>query len=96
MGIPGFFRWLISQNAGSLSSDGFKRVDIIRELTSDSMFEVDNLYLDMNGIFHLCRERQPAEDDIIRASLDYIDILLSICKPKKYLVRNNTIGLLLR
>lgn len=50
MGVPAFFRWLCSRNPKAL-------LEVI-ENSEDSEFsknpDIDNLYLDMNGIVHPC------------------------------------------
>lgn len=81
MGIPKFYRWLS------------ERYPLINQLIADNAFlpEVDNLYLDMNGILHNCSH---ANDDEISAKTDkdvllavfyYIDRIVHIVKPQQLL-----------
>ena len=98
MGVPSFFRWLCMKYPRIIS-------DCKDEATEDQNgiplnvnlcnanpngFEIDNLYLDMNGIIHPCchpenKAAPPSEDDMIRAVFMYIDHIFSICRPRKIL-----------
>eukprot|EP00118_Oscarella_pearsei_P002981 m.12490 g.12490 ORF g.12490 m.12490 type:complete len:1544 (+) comp24099_c0_seq1:68-4699(+) len=79
MGVPKFYRW-ISERYPCLSQ-------IVRE---HQIPEFDNLYLDMNGIIHICSH--PNDDDvhfriseekIFTAIFHYIEVLFDIIKPRK-------------
>ncbi|XP_062506213.1 5'-3' exoribonuclease 1-like isoform X2 [Corticium candelabrum] len=79
MGVPKFYRW-ISERYPCLSQ-------IVRE---HQIPEFDNLYLDMNGIIHVCSH--PNDDDphfriseekIFGDMFHYLEVLFSIVKPKK-------------
>ena len=45
----------------------------------------DNLYLDMNGVVHQCRQGANSEEELIVATFQYIEALVDIVRPKKYL-----------
>ena len=78
MGIPKFYRWLS------------ERYPMINQLIADNAFlpEVDNLYLDMNGILHNCSHANDAEiaqktdKDVLLAVFYYIDRIVHIVKPQ--------------
>jgi 5'-3' exoribonuclease 1 len=79
MGVPKFYRW-ISERYPCLSQ-------IVRE---HQIPDFDNLYLDMNGIIHLCSH--PNDDDphfriteekIFTGIFHYLETLFGIIKPKK-------------
>uniref|UniRef100_A0A1E1XLQ0 5'-3' exoribonuclease 1 n=1 Tax=Amblyomma sculptum TaxID=1581419 RepID=A0A1E1XLQ0_AMBSC len=79
MGVPKFYRW-ISERYPCLST-------VVKEY---QIPEFDNLYLDMNGIIHVCSH--PNDDDphfriteekIFLDIFNYIDFLFRMIKPKK-------------
>lgn len=85
MGVPKFYRWIS------------ERYPQINQIISDNTLipEIDNLYLDMNGILHACTH--PNDDDpsakaltfreMIQNIFSYIDRIVSeIVKPKKVLL----------
>lgn len=79
MGVPKFYRW-ISERYPCLS-------EVIKEY---QVPEFDNLYLDMNGIIHVCshpNDDDPhfriSEEQIFADIFHYIDFLFKIIKPKK-------------
>lgn len=79
MGVPKFYRW-ISERYPCLS-------EVIKEY---QVPEFDNLYLDMNGIIHVCshpNDEDPhfriTEEQIFADIFHYIDFLFKIIKPKK-------------
>lgn len=53
--------------------------------------ELDNLYLDMNGIVHPCthpegEEAPPSEDEMLLAVFKYTERVLNVCRPRKVLM----------
>lgn len=93
MGVPAFFKWLcmrypkivIEVNSKGNSND---KIVCGRSMTHNSKPEVDNLYLDMNGIIHPCchptdRPQPNSIDDMINDVFEYVDVLISIINPKK-------------
>jgi len=87
MGVPAFFRWLCSRNPKALlemaenSDDNF-------DYTCNP--EIDNLYLDMNGIIHPCSHPEGTGipipvtyHDMFTNVFNYIDRWVDIIRPKK-------------
>lgn len=77
--MPKFFRWLTERYP--LTQD---------KLTESSSVDIDNLYLDMNGIIHNCTHANEArvdasEPEMIRKCFLYIERLVRIADPKKVL-----------
>ena len=99
MGVPTLFRWLstkypkITNKAiedlppTSLNErEWFANFDFSRQ--NPNGFEVDNLYLDMNGIIHPCchPEGRPApstEQEMMAEVCQYIDRIMSMVRPRK-------------
>lgn len=80
MGVPKFFKFLAE-----------KCPLIIQPYSEDIFPSVDNLYLDMNGIIHNCTH--PTDDELTYTMdeknvtlkiFNYIDMLFSMVKPRKY------------
>ncbi|BFZ23484.1 hypothetical protein BsWGS_26524 [Bradybaena similaris] len=79
MGVPKFYRW-ISERYPCLS-------EVVKEF---QLPEFDNLYLDMNGIIHVCShpdDENPhfriSEEKIYKDICHYIDFLFRMIKPRK-------------
>jgi len=78
MGVPKFFKY-ISERYPS----------ILAPLTENSIPSIDNLYLDMNGIIHVCSHgkgidgKNINEDKLMLKIFNYIDKLFNLIKPKK-------------
>lgn len=79
MGVPKFYRW-ISERYPCLS-------EVVKEF---QLPEFDNLYLDMNGVIHVCShpdDENPhfriTEEKIFKDICHYIDFLFRMIKPKK-------------
>jgi hypothetical protein len=58
--------------------------------------EIDNLYLDMNGIIHNCthanqREVKLTEDEMVVKVFGYLEKLVQIVKPRKVSLRERCI-----
>ena len=86
MGVPKFYRWL-SERYPCLS-------EVVKEY---QIPEFDNLYLDMNGIIHICSH--PNDDDphfriteekIFQDIFHYIEVLFRMIQPRK--VRNSQLS----
>eukprot|EP00117_Sycon_ciliatum_P016324 scpid11392/ scgid15799/ 5&apos; Protein Dhm2; Strand-exchange protein 1 homolog len=79
MGVPKFYRWLS------------ERFPLLSQVVKEHQIpEFDNLYLDMNGIVHVCSH--PNDDDphfriteekIFEAIFHYIEFLFRIIKPRE-------------
>ncbi|CAF1017177.1 unnamed protein product [Adineta steineri] len=88
MGIPGFSSWL--QNKYPTIVKSCVQVADGQPTSNPSGIEVDNLYLDMNEIFHLSAKIDDSsvsknEDEIIRRIFQSIDKIFSIVRPRKLL-----------
>eukprot|EP00471_Norrisiella_sphaerica_P010076 CAMPEP_0184497306 /NCGR_PEP_ID=MMETSP0113_2-20130426/36138_1 /TAXON_ID=91329 /ORGANISM="Norrisiella sphaerica, Strain BC52" /LENGTH=1717 /DNA_ID=CAMNT_0026884339 /DNA_START=126 /DNA_END=5279 /DNA_ORIENTATION=+ len=83
MGIPKFYRWLS------------ERYPLINQVVKGSLRpEFDNLYLDMNGIIHMCshprdgvdaKGEQMTEEQMFGSIFEYIDRIFHLISPKKLL-----------
>ncbi|KAG8467097.1 hypothetical protein KFE25_000413 [Diacronema lutheri] len=99
MGVPAFFKWLRrrfpksvwdaaeSEDARGAAEPG----DVDWTGANPSGFEVDCLYLDMNGVIHACTHPQdrPAPPDqpaMMREICAYVDKLATIARPRRLLV----------
>jgi len=98
MGVPSFYRWLCkkyprvpidAKEVVPLVVDGLEHpVDLTAP--NPNGFEIDNLYLDMNGIIHPCchpegSEAPPTEEAMITKIFAYIDRIFAIVRPRKVL-----------
>ncbi|CUM68601.1 uncharacterized protein PRCAT00006328001 [Priceomyces carsonii] len=95
MGVPALFRWLSKKYPKIITP-------VIEENTKEEIGtpqysdpnpngEVDNLYLDMNGIVHPCShpENKPApetEDEMLLDIFKYTDRVLMMARPRKVLI----------
>jgi hypothetical protein len=78
-GIPKFYRWL---------SERYPLVN--QPIAETNVPEVDNLYLDMNGIIHNCTHGNDpgtklTETEMIIKVFNYLEKLFQIVQPKKLL-----------
>jgi 5'-3' exoribonuclease 1 len=80
MGIPKFFRWMSERYPGLMVT--------ARE---NQLPEIDNFYLDMNGIIHNCSHPNDgdvhfriSENDMFEDIFNYISTLFNIIKPREY------------
>jgi 5'-3' exoribonuclease 2 len=96
MGVPILFKWMSTKYPKITSR-------VIEELPSDvtttqidsskanpNALEIDNLYLDMNGIIHPCCHPQVksatlTEDEMFVEIFKYIDRIFNIVRPRKLL-----------
>ncbi|RXK38969.1 5'-3' exoribonuclease 2 [Tremella mesenterica] len=103
-GVPALFRWLsrkypkivarvIEDTPSRVQSSDGELVDVpLRyENPNPNGFEVDNLYLDMNGIVHPCThpEGKPApetEEDMMVEIFKYTERVVNMAKPRKVLM----------
>ncbi|KAK3858374.1 hypothetical protein Pcinc_035435 [Petrolisthes cinctipes] len=79
MGVPKFYRW-ISERYPCLS-------EVVKEY---QIPEFDNLYLDMNGIIHICshpNDNDPhfriTEEKIFKDIFHYIEVLFRLIRPRE-------------
>lgn len=98
MGVPSFFRWLSRKYPKIISTvidESNETVDGVQMPLDYSgpnpNGELDNLYIDMNGIVHPCThpEGRPApetEDEMMLEVFKYTDHVLSLARPRKVLM----------
>ena len=98
MGVPSFYRWLADKYPQVVSDciehaaqivDGHV-VEVDSAEPNPNGVEIDNLYLDMNGIIHPCThpedgEAPPSEEEMFVAIIAYLDRLFSLARPRKLL-----------
>lgn len=81
-GIPKMFRWLIEQYP-SIN----KKIE--QGVMDDTNNQVDNLYLDMNGIIHMCTHNNDDKIEIfnekrmLKKIMMYTDRLYKLVKPRR-------------
>lgn len=96
MGVPALFRWLSNKYPKTVSPVLEEGVDVEfgkvpQYLDANPNGELDNLYLDMNGIVHPCThpegKRAPeTEDEMFLEIFKYTDRVLMMARPRKVLV----------
>lgn len=104
MGVPALFRWLSKKYPKIISpvleelpeeidnGDGTKtKVPIDARKPNPNGEEMDNLYLDMNGIVHPCshpEDRPPpaSEEEMMIAIFEYTDRVVNMVRPRKLLM----------
>ena len=99
MGVPALFRWLSQKYPKIISQvveekptnvDGHE-IPINMASPNPNGVEIDNLYLDMNGIVHPCshpEDRPPPsnENEMMLAIFEYTNRVLNMCRPRKLLM----------
>ncbi len=98
MGVPAFYRWLSRKYPKIISPCLEEEAAVVNGVTVPPLYsnpnpngELDNLYLDMNGIVHPCShpENRPPpenEDEMLLAVFEYTDRVLSMARPRKVLM----------
>lgn len=98
MGVPSFFRWLSRKYPKIISPVLEEQPQVIDGVTLPIDYaapnpngELDNLYLDMNGIVHPCShpENKPppeTEDEMLLAVFEYTNRVLNMARPRKVLM----------
>eukprot|EP00758_Cryptobia_borreli_P005991 Tbor_TRINITY_DN5039_c0_g3::TRINITY_DN5039_c0_g3_i1::g.13960::m.13960/K12618/XRN1, SEP1, KEM1; 5'-3' exoribonuclease 1 len=82
MGVPKFFRWVAERYPSVITP--FKETGVSPQ--------VDNLYLDMNGIIHNCThpndfdatKKSMTEKEMVQAMYAYLEKLFNAIKPRKF------------
>eukprot|EP01114_Cavostelium_apophysatum_P020017 TRINITY_DN6599_c0_g1_i1.p1 TRINITY_DN6599_c0_g1~~TRINITY_DN6599_c0_g1_i1.p1 ORF type:complete len:896 (-),score=128.01 TRINITY_DN6599_c0_g1_i1:47-2734(-) len=102
MGIPGFYRWMVERFPKAIVTAKTRTEDVIVEseektdcsLPNPNEIEFDYLYLDMNGIVHMCFNPKEIQSDdsaswneyrevAKKSASDYVDRIFSIIRPRK-------------
>ncbi|SCV06154.1 LANO_0H23288g1_1 [Lachancea nothofagi CBS 11611] len=98
MGVPSFFRWLSRKYPKIISPVLEDTPQIVDGVALPIDYagvnpngELENLYLDMNGIVHPCShpENRPppeTEDEMLLAVFEYTNRVLNMARPRKVLV----------
>lgn len=98
MGVPSFFRWLSRKYPKIISPVLEEQPQVVDGVILPLDYsapnpngELDNLYLDMNGIVHPCShpENKPppeTEDEMLLAVFEYTNRVLNMARPRKVLV----------
>lgn len=104
MGVPALFRWLSKKYPKIISpvieelpeeidnGNGTKtKIPIDSRKPNPNGEEMDNLYLDMNGIVHPCshpEDRPPpaSEEEMMIAIFEYTDRVVNMVRPRKLLM----------
>ncbi|CCH45428.1 5'-3' exoribonuclease 2 [Wickerhamomyces ciferrii] len=98
MGVPAFYRWLSRKYPKIISPTLEEDATVVDGVTVPPSYsnpnpngELDNLYLDMNGIVHPCShpENRPppeTEDEMLLAVFEYTDRVLNMARPRKVLM----------
>ena len=99
MGVPAFFKWLSTkypkiiadciEERASWSVNG-EHIPIDSSKANPNGVELDNLYLDMNGIIHPAshpEDRPPpeTEDDMYLSIFAYLERVFAAARPRKLL-----------
>ncbi|KAJ1636518.1 XRN 5'-3' exonuclease N-terminus-domain-containing protein, partial [Pavlovales sp. CCMP2436] len=97
MGVPAFFKWLrrrfpkavweVAETEDALRAE---QGDVDWRGANPAGFEVDNLYLDMNGVIHACTHPQdrpapPDEAAMMAEICVYVDKLAVLARPRRLL-----------
>ncbi|CEP60706.1 ssRNA exonuclease RAT1 LALA0_S01e17106g [Lachancea lanzarotensis] len=98
MGVPSFFRWLSRKYPKIISPVLEEAPQIVDGVALPVDYaapnpngELENLYLDMNGIVHPCShpENRPppeTEDEMLLAVFEYTNRVLNMARPRKVLM----------
>jgi 5'-3' exoribonuclease 2 len=90
MGVPAFFRWLTNTSPQVVQQAYFSEREEGKSGEEQNP-EIDNLYLDMNGIIHPCTHPQGnssvpvplSEEDMFENVRRYVDLIVRICAPRR-------------
>ncbi|CAH0492522.1 unnamed protein product [Peronospora farinosa] len=100
MGVPAFYRWVQEKypkcvvdcvESRAVVLDGERHFELTDTTgPSPNGFEVDNLYVDMNGLIHPCAhpengEAPKTEEEMYRRVMNYVDRLVAAVRPRRVL-----------
>lgn len=100
MGVPAFYRWVQEKypkcvvdcvEARAVELEGERHFELTDTTgPSPNGFEVDNLYVDMNGLIHPCAhpengEPPKTEEEMYRRVMAYVDRLVAAVRPRRVL-----------
>jgi 5'-3' exoribonuclease 2 len=98
MGVPALFRWLSRKYPKIISPVLEEETRMVNGVSIPPDYsnpnpngELDNLYLDMNGIVHPCshpEDKPPpeTEDEMLLAVFEYTDRVVNMARPRKILM----------
>lgn len=98
MGVPSFFKWISRKYPKIISPVIEETPDIVDGVklpidycSANPNGELDNLYLDMNGIVHPCSHPEnkaapETEDEMLLAIFEYTNRVLNMARPRKVLM----------
>ena len=103
MGVPAFYKWLTLRYP-NIVIDAKEPLDVGLDIDKimknnyidSSMPDIDNLYLDMNGIIHPCshpvdRESPKSIQEMYNSVFDYVDKVVRIIRQKQLKYGNGNI-----
>ncbi|DAZ99616.1 TPA: hypothetical protein N0F65_001444 [Lagenidium giganteum] len=100
MGVPAFYRWVLEKypkcvvdciEQRAVVLEGERHYELVDATQPNPMgFEVDNLYVDMNGLIHPCAhpehgEAPKTEEEMYRRVMAYVDRLMAAVRPRRVL-----------
>lgn len=100
MGVPAFYRWVQEKypkcvvdaiEARAVELEGERHFELTDTTgPNPNGFEIDNLYVDMNGLIHPCAhpengEPPKTEEEMYRRVMAYVDRLVAAVRPRRVL-----------
>ncbi|KAL7998490.1 putative 5'-3' exoribonuclease, xrn1, helical domain-containing protein [Plasmopara halstedii] len=100
MGVPAFYRWVQEKypkcvvdciESRAVELEGERHFELTDTTgPNPNGFEVDNLYVDMNGLIHPCAhpedgEAPKTEEEMYRRVMAYVDRLVAAVRPRRLL-----------
>src|SRR5690349_5730713 len=100
MGVPAFFRWVLEKYPKCVTNcieqrpvqiEGETHYELLDTTQPNpNGFEIDNLYIDMNGLIHPCAhpehgEAPKTEEEMYRRVMAYVDRIVAAVRPRRVL-----------
>ncbi|KAJ0401498.1 hypothetical protein ATCC90586_001530 [Pythium insidiosum] len=100
MGVPAFYRWVLEKypkcvvdcvEQRAVVLEGERHYELLDTTgPNPNGFEVDNLYVDMNGLIHPCchpenGDAPKTEEEMYRRVMAYVDRLVAAVRPRRVL-----------